>query len=239
MRRETEGAFTYVEIATVAAIVGLLAVAGPGFAQENTQTGKAPVAADPVKREAFKLAKLNPIASLDKVEAALAQQPAHTIKTDKATLAELRFAVAGDQLAVHAKVTDSKIARAAVLWEGAGLEVFGSLPDTKKIGQVFLVPQANDQPAAAFHQKGQPGWSEGKIEPEPQIRLGSTPTAGGYELRALIPLTLLAVDGNQGTLLLEFLVTVTGADGKPQYVTLFGSKRAYEWNTSYGSFQLQ
>lgn len=235
MIRKTAGGFTL-----VTAIIGLwAAIAAPGFALEKTKTDKPPVAAAPVKREEFKLAKLSPIESPDKVTAALAQQPAHTIKADKAPLAELRFAVAGDQLAVHAKVTDSKIARATPLWEGASLEVFGSLPDTKKIGQVFLVPQANDKPAIGLHQKGQPGWSEGKIEPEPRIRLDSTPTAGGYELRALIPLALLAVDGNQGKLLLEFLVTITGADGKPQYVTLFGSKRAYEWNDSYGSFQLQ
>jgi hypothetical protein len=185
------------------------------------------------KREDVKLNRLSPLESTDQVKAALAPQPAFTVKAATIPLAELRLAVAGDQLAVHAIVTDPKVARANTVWEGSCIEVFGSLPGAAKIGQVFLAPQAGEKPAGGFQAVGS------KIEPAGQIRVGSNLKAGGYELSALIPLAALAAEANQGKILLEFQVTVTGADGKPQRATLFGSPRAYQQNSSYGGFRLQ
>lgn len=198
--------------------------------------GEAPGGAAVAKKEPLKLAKLEPIAALDKLAAALAEQKPYTIKNGDQTLAELRFAVAGDQLALHMKVTDPKVTRGEPVWKGSCVEVFGSLPKSDKIGQVFLGPQTEKTPAAGFRSK------QGKIEPAPQIQAQSSATAAGYDLQALIPLALLAVDGHQGKISLEFQVTVvTAAKGKERERrgTLFGSSRAYEQNYQYGSFQIE
>ncbi|MBI3987473.1 MAG: hypothetical protein HY343_11165 [Lentisphaerae bacterium] len=184
-------------------------------------------------KPALPLARLAALESPEAVAAALAKQPAHEIKKGEQKLAELRFALAGDSLALDARVWDPKITRRDPMWEGSCLEVFGSMPGTTTVGQVFLAPAGSNAPAAGARSV------KGKIEPEPQIRAQSAPAEGGYTLQALIPLSLLAVDGAAEGCLLEFQLTTLSADKKPkaQRGTLFGSQRAYDQNWAYGVFQ--
>ncbi|MFQ5808674.1 MAG: hypothetical protein ACE5JM_03555, partial [Armatimonadota bacterium] len=152
-----------------------------------------------------------------------------------APLAELRLGVAGDHLAVDAKVIDPRVVQDPTVWQGSCVEVFGSMPDTGQIGQVFLVPRSGDAPAKAYRSKG------GKQEPEEAIRIRSAPLPTGYALQALIPLSLLRVDAERGKLLLEFQITASrSARGKRQVVrgTLFGSALAYADNRRYGVFRV-
>jgi hypothetical protein len=179
------------------------------------------------------LALLPAIDSLDKVAGALAAADAHTVRFKGKPLAELRFAVAGDRLAVAAQVVDPRVAQQAVAWKGSCVELFGSMPEGARIGQVFLVPAAGDAPPRAYRSV------KGKQTPAPEIRLASQPTPRGYALQALVPLSLLALDAAKGRVLLEAQVsTAASAKGGSRHATLFGSKLAYMNNRDYGLFRL-
>jgi len=164
----------------------------------------------------------------------VAALPACVVKANQKQLAELRFALAGEDLALLANVTDSRVTQAAEAWRGSCIEVFGSMPGGQEIGQVFLVPQVGEAAAKGFR-------AANGIVPAADVRVESQAVKGGYVLKALIPLKLLKVDPAKGKFLLEFQMTVDPtADGKKAVRgTLFGSKFAYENNQRYGIFQRQ
>src|SRR6185295_7234926 len=197
------------------------------FEGDGADLASAPAAEKP------KLAKLPAIDSLDKVAAALAEQKPSVIKTATHELAQVRFAIAGDQFAIDAHVVDSAVKRETVVWKGSCLEVFGSAGQRAPIGQVFLAPEAPGASAGGFR----PGK---KIEPATEIRVQSKPVEKGYELQALVPLSMLALDPAATEAWLEFQLGATPTPdpkGRPknkpglQHATLFGSLRAYEDNS--------
>ena len=149
------------------------------------------------------------------------------------SLAEVRFAVAGNDLALSANVVDCKIAQHSMPWKGSCVEVFGSMPEKGPIGQVFLTPGTADSPAQAFRS------NKGEVEPAPEVRLRTSNTEDGYELRALIPLSLLNLDSASGTMTLEFQITAAAVNGELKRNTIFGSELAYQNNQRYGRFQLR
>jgi len=171
-------------------------------------------------------------ADLDGVAKALADQEPRTIKADaKNALVDLRFALAGEHLALLASVKDSKVTQAQTAWKGSCLEVFGSMEGTSAIGQVFLVPAAGDQLAKGHK-------AAGGIVPAPDIKVTSQATKDGYTMTVLIPLSLLKLDPAKGRIMLEFQITsMGGPKGKVARGTLFGSERAYERNHRYGLFE--
>lgn len=153
--------------------------------------------------------------------------------TELLTLAELRFGVAGEDLAVHAKVADARLQQAATPWEGSCIEIFGALSATSRIGQVLLAPQVGAAPAKAYYAQ------DGKSILAPAIRLQTVPTTNGYELSALIPLALLALDKTNVEFLLEAQVTAMGSRGMSQRDTLFGSVAAYQDSQKFGKLVLK
>ncbi|MCX5662056.1 MAG: hypothetical protein NTW19_20445 [Planctomycetota bacterium] len=202
------------------------------------------------------LAVLKPAASLDAVGSALANVKPMNAKTERDSLADIRFAVMGDQLAVDAVVHDEHPRREGTVWRGSEIEVFGANPKApEKISQLFLAPSVGETPAGAFAK------TAGSINFEKKIQVRSTPTEKGYRLQALIPLVLLGIDPASGEAMLEFQVTVPGelptaaaaaakpakpVKGKPvaakptaRYGTVFGSRFAYENSSRYGRFTLK
>jgi len=177
--------------------------------------------------------RLKPLAALDDVAGALAGRRSYVVAgQDGKPLAQLRFAIAGDALALDAQVADKKVTRGRRLWDGSCVEAFGSLPGTTRIGQVFLVPKTAAKPAAVF------GVAKGGQVPAAQAKVRTTPNAKGYAMQALIPLSLLALEETQDRFLVEFQVTVTqsvdaGGRAKVSRGTLFGSTRAYNDNSKY------
>ncbi len=149
------------------------------------------------------------------------------------TAAEIRFGAAGEDLLVHAVVRDRKVVREATPWKGSCVEIFGAMPGAAPIGQVFLLPAAGSEPAAAFRPEG------GRAVPAPEIRIRSAPTPDGYEISALIPIPALALARTNGSWLLEAQVTTTGPDGTAQRDTLFGSASAYQDSSRFGAFRLK
>ncbi|MFP4026276.1 MAG: hypothetical protein ACLFWL_00605 [Candidatus Brocadiia bacterium] len=164
---------------------------------------------------------------------ALAELEPFTIKSSKGKkLARLRVARSGENLALSATVSDSKIAPHKTVWKGSCLEIFASMPGTAQIGQVFLAPAAGETPARAYR-------AGEKIAPEPAIKLTTQPEEGGYDMQALVPFSALKVDPSRAKIMLEFQVTsVGGPGGKLTRGTLFDSIHAYENNQRYGLFIL-
>jgi hypothetical protein len=133
---------------------------------------------------------------------------------------------------VLADVADPTVERHRTVWKGSCVELFGSLPGTFAIGQVFLAPAAGDTPAAGYRAEGT------DQVPEPGIRIASQTIEGGYRLSALVPVALLRLDAPPSRFLLECQVSSNPSGKARIYGTLFGSERAYENNARYGLFAL-
>ncbi len=162
---------------------------------------------------------------LDHVSAAVAACPPLAM----GDLGHIRFAIAGPDLAVHATVRDRIQRQGAQVWDASVIEIYGSMPGGKDIGQVFLLPATAAAAATAYRQHA------GRQEPAPEIRLATRNDQTGYELAALVPLSLLAIDGAAGEILLDAAVS---AAPDPSSVTfsranLSGAANSFCDNTAY------
>jgi hypothetical protein len=215
----------------------------------------------------YPMASLPPLAEVTGVADALRGERGLPITdADKKPLATCRWAISGSNLAVQVSVRDTRPERQPILQEGSCIELFGSLPGRSSqdkpewgyfpIRQVFLLPGAGTRPAEAHKRNGE------QILPAPEIRLSSTPVEGGYEIQALVPLTLLGADVDYparsvffagsytptvllgtdpmpGRILLEARVTAPrdGAQG-PSRGTIFGSRAPHADHNAFGRFRL-
>lgn len=176
------------------------------------------------------LPTIQAVDSLDELPHRLSGQEPLEVVSDNKTVASLRVGVMGDHIALVADITDARVEHNSVPWRGSCVEVFGSMPDTTEIGQVFLAPQSRDTSSAGYQAV------DGKQVPAADIRTASVATDGGYQLRALIPVTKLRIS-TEGEFRLEF--QVSSYNGKERtYHTLFGSQQAYQNNQRYGTFTL-
>lgn len=172
-----------------------------------------------------RIRRIEPV-GLNDVSQALTHEPWREIRDAEVVIAAFRWACAGADLAIEGRVTDRTLRPADTPWKGSEVEVLGARPGQNAIGQVFLVPAAQDQPDKAFHQEGD------RTAPAASIRLMTTRTPDGYTLAALIPLACLTLVPDAREILLEIAVN-SAASGTPvfKYRTLFGSTSAYN-NTS-------
>ena len=196
----------------------------------------------------YPLSVLPPLDGPETVAAALAAEPVYPVKTPRTHsrpchAADLRLAVAGEDLALAATVKDEHVMVTEMLWDGSCIEVFGSSSDRERIGQVFgnlqigqvfLVPAHGGEPAKGYFQ------ARNAQHFTPDIRVRTDPLEGGYALQALVPLRLLEASPESGRFLFEVQVT-TGLDaqGRQERVTLFGTQAAYRDTAWYamGTFR--
>jgi len=188
-----------------------------------------------------------PLAPLPKLpvqalESALSTEPSYPVKAAPgreapAHVADLRFGFAGDCLAVSGTVKDPRVAVTEMLWDGSCIEVYGAGPDRERIGhvfsnipigQVYLVPACNGEPAKGYT------FTDNAPHLLPDIQVHSRPVNGGYTIQALIPLQYLAVAPDTESFLFEVQVTTGFGDGVTQHrANLFGSKSAYQDSSRY------
>jgi len=187
------------------------------------ETTPASVAPQPISR-------LKAPSSLDELPKLLGDQTPREIKDGDRTLASLRMAVAGKDLALAVQVRDDEVTHETTPWRGSCFEVFGGMPAVAGIGQVFLAPAAGNEPARGYRADGS------KQSPASEIRIWSMPSENGYELRALVPLALLKIDPAK-EFLLEFQVSKKAGKAR-RYHTLFGSKRAYQNKQRFETFKI-
>lgn len=185
------------------------------------------------QREALTVASIGKVDDVNKVADLLAKVEPLKIMQKQVMAGTVQFTVAGDRLALYATVTDRQLERPATVWRGSCLEVFGSTPGSFDIGQVFLAPALADKPAAALVAQ------DGKQSPHTDIQVVSKPLENGYELTALIPLSLLKIDASKDSFLLEFQADSVLSGKARTAVTLFDSVHAYENNQRYGLFKVK
>lgn len=171
-----------------------------------------------------KIRRLKSGTSLAALAGALAKEKPFMVG-GKVPMAELRFGVAGQMLALHARLFDARIKRSEPdFWSGSVLEVFGAQAREVEVGQVVLLPAVEHLPqdARAFF-NGAPCPSAG-------IRFTSKLASGGYEISALIPMKLLRVKAGSRRFMLDFAVGIT-ADRRGQH----RCEGSHSWPPAYNS----
>ena len=165
----------------------------------------------------WKVIKTDPIASLENIPPALASvSPRYALNKNHAGL--LRIAIAGNELAVHAKIMDRDILIGMPGWENRGLDI------------MVLPMGGNKVRGVKFHPTG---WTtgesfltvDGKVDQvnPPGVRFMVRPLFnGGYELMGLIPLSLLQIDEHINQFRMDgFLSLAVETSSSPIKIPLF------------------
>jgi len=152
------------------------------------------------------LSRVGRISSLRELDERLAAQEARPVMFADQPIADIKLALAGNDLAIVARVHDRCIAPNETPWQGSCVEVFAAMPARKNpggagIGQVFLVPGVRRRAAQGLYRRGEPVAA-------PDVRIETSPANDGYFLRALVPLKYLLVNTSKGRFLLEIKITV-------------------------------
>ncbi len=164
------------------------------------------------------------------VNAALAKEPAQTAATGGQTLGTIRFAIAGENVAICATVFDDRIKPGLNEWPDGAVDVMVSVPGTNVVRQVVFQPSGPTGGKVTLHENGK------EITPIPsEVPWQVKPLATkGYELQALIPLALFKVDATVERLLLECAIAATPAgETTVRYAPLFKSVGGYQSNVNF------
>jgi len=179
--------------------------------------GEAPI----VLRPRLSVPRIGELADLDALCGALGCQQAQPLCDRDQTLAELRIAVAGAYLALHARVSDPGCQPDAATWQGATLELYVSRPDTRLIRQLVFSPKSPSEPGQlTAHENGSPR----PAVTAPWRILPMSPF--GYEVQALIPLADAALEPDVQAFLLDCGVTVRAQDETPSRFVLLYTQHA-------------
>lgn len=176
--------------------------------------------------------------TLDRVAESLAKEPPQSIWVNTKRVAELRLAVAGDALALHAQVRDGQCVGPRETWEGGGLEV--CIANPKNVGRVI---HNTDGPIVRQLFFSAPKPAKGREvmlkqftmdEKNKTVQWDSPDTFPyritplepfGYEVKALIPLSQLVLKVDSREFLLESAVIASAAPGaKPVYSRMFATR---------------
>ena len=173
------------------------------------------------------------VAGVEQVAALVKDQPPLTIHDlDGKVYATLRFALAGPDLAVFAHLLEERIAPTDPV--KSGIDFYGLMPGATKLSQLMIQPPTAAAPAQARRQDGD------EALPAPEIRLATQMTEDGYDLSALIPLSLLNIDPNAEEFLLESMMSAyQPRTGKSVYPALFHSTNCFTNFAMYGHFQVE
>ena len=130
------------------------------------------------------------------------------------------FAVAGTDLALTAHLLEDRPQATDPV--KSSLDVYAKLPGAAKITQILLHPPTATTPAQGLHHVGD------EWPPTPEIRVTTRLTADGYDLSALIPLSMLGITPEAKEFLLESMVSAyQPGTGTFTYPALFHSVSAF------------
>jgi len=176
--------------------------------------------------------------TLETLAGALAPQTPQCIWMNADKVAELRMAVAGDALAVHARVSDRQCSGPQEKWTGGSLDLYVACPtnvarvkhneDGPVVRQVvFQAVKPKDGAQAQIKQFTMNAKNE-VIQWQSKESFPFSITAVepfGYELKALIPLSQLALSKDSKEFLLECAVNAAAAAGeRPAFSRMFATR---------------
>lgn len=175
--------------------------------------------------------------TLDTLVAALAKETPQGIWQNQEKVAELRLAVAGDALAVHLRVTDAQCSGPPEKWTGGTAEL--DIANPANIGRVkhnedgpivrqvvFQAVKPKAEPQAVIKQFTMDEKNQNVMwQAKEEFPYSFAPAAPcGYEVKALIPLSLLALGKDSKEFLLECAVAAAAAPGAtPTYSRMFAT----------------
>ncbi len=117
--------------------------------------------------------------------------------------AEVRLALAGDRLLLRVSTCDARPSRGGSLWDGSSIELFAAAQRGAKAAQLILAPAIGDAAATArLMPAGSPAATS-------CVEVTSSMTAGGWDLTASVPLTLLDLDARAASWVLDLVVNAT------------------------------
>ncbi|MHB9130560.1 MAG: GDSL-type esterase/lipase family protein [Armatimonadota bacterium] len=176
---------------------------------------------EPTGRQEITIPRL-PAMNLEGVTAALKNEPVYTSWNQDAKAADLQLAVAGSNLAVHARVYDGRCLPDQKSWEGSNLDLYVSKvgswagDENEKfrgyhgiVRQLVLRATSPDGKQASMHESG-------KDAPAIDFPWRVTPQQpAGYEIVALIPFSALLLDDVTDQFYLESAVVTAPGPGAP------------------------
>jgi len=173
-------------------------------------------------------------ATLEEISALLANQSPARWQYLGNTVCELRMGVAGDQLAVSADIYNNAITPELAVWEQTNMDIYCSQPGSSTVRQVVIMPKSpqGDGQVLLFE--------NGDEQARPEVQWQATPLANsGYQLTALIPLSVLHVDAERPFLFESAVVVPPDRDAAPVFVTLCGSTNAFMNNAKYHTIYVE
>lgn len=168
------------------------------------------------------------IDSLSRVRNILAGLAPQRIDWEGITLAEVRIAIAGDSLAVHARINDAASGPDKSKWARvSNLDIFISNIDSKKSRFLCMrnIPAAKSGKQFVFR--------EGELSLPPikfPFEVLPLQSGGGFELTALVPLSFFQLDPQATEFLFESAVWAapTANSSEHVFITMFGGPAPWE-----------
>jgi lysophospholipase L1-like esterase len=173
-------------------------------------------------RSEIKIPRLKQL-KIDEVANALKDEKAYTCWNLDQKAADVKFAVAGDSLAVSARIYDGRCVADQPVWAGSNIDVYVSKvgswagdENEKFRGYHGIIRQMVIQATGAGGGVKTSGHESGKDNAAPefptQVKLMQP---YGYELSALVPLSWLLIDEKTDSFYLESAVVVAPGVGAP------------------------
>lgn len=167
----------------------------------------------------------------------LATAKKYQFKSDGLTVGEASFALVGSNLGLDVLVYDRQVAATEKAWrdspQGTQVELFCSMPYSKVIRQLFFDPKSG---------KGTQRLKQNTIlidEPEVPCEISLLKDAG-YRVKAIVPLSLMALDPDAKEILLELAITLTPtAEHRYWFNALFGSSSPNRDNGGFAIFRVK
>ena len=181
---------------------------------------------------------LGDLVNLDAVREALKDQPPRVIRSGEAKVGELRLAVAGQFMAVSARVFDPRCTADVPEWKACNMDLYVAQPGVPTVRQVVFFPTS---PTGG---KKVTVYELGKEVPAPEFAsrvVAAQPF--GYEIQALVPLSHLLLKPDVKRFLVDSaIVAPLAPGGAPQFTLLYTgdpNRCAYRNNRYYGLARVQ
>jgi len=161
--------------------------------------------------------RLGKLKDLNAVLDALKKLPPETVRAGDKAVAELRMGLAGDHLAVLVRSFDPRCRADAAEWKGCNVDVYVAKPGERTVRQFVFF-------ATSPKGKGRlEAWQLGKKRETPEFPWRIVPMKPfGYEVHALIPLSICLLDPEVGEFLVDMAVVAPTEPGeKPKFSLLF------------------